>query len=88
MQTESVTVWTAIWLKGVIGPYFFEDTVTGESYLSMLNEYFYSLFCNLPGKNSILFMHDDASPHYCLHVQDWLNQNFSKREIGRSGPID
>ncbi len=70
MKTERFTVWAGIWSKGVIGPYFFEDTVTAESYLSMLNEYFYPLYCDLPGKNSIFLMQDDASPHYALDVRD------------------
>jgi hypothetical protein len=69
-------------------PYFFEDTVTGESYLSMLNEYFYPLFCDLPGKDSIFAMQDGAPPHYALGVRNWFDQKFPKRWIGRRGPID
>ena len=49
MQAEGLTVWAGIWSEGVIGPYFFDNTVTGQSYLKMLEDYFYPTFCNFPG---------------------------------------
>lgn len=48
-QAEGFTVWAGIWSKGVIGPYFFDNTVTGQSYLTMLNNYFYPIICDLSG---------------------------------------
>lgn len=55
MQAEGLTVWAGIWSQGVIGPYFFNNTVTGESYLEMLNDYFYPAFCDLSGNKSIFY---------------------------------
>ncbi len=52
-KEEELTIWTEIWSQDVIGPYFFKNTVTGQSYLEMLNDYFYPIFCDLPGNKSI-----------------------------------
>lgn len=53
MQAAGFTVWTCIWSEGVIGPYFFEDTVTAQSYLTMLNNYFYPVYRDLSDNESI-----------------------------------
>jgi hypothetical protein len=88
MQAEGLTVWAAIWSQGVIGPYFFEKTVTGQSYVNMLNDYFYPISCDLPNNESIFFMHDGAPAHYSIDVRDWLDENFPARWIGRRGALD
>ena len=88
MQAEGLIVWAGIWSQGVIRPFFFESTVTGQSYLSLLNNYFYPLFRRLPDNNSMIFMRDGASPHYACQVREWLEQKFPARWIGRRGPID
>ena len=77
MKTEKVTVWAGIWSKGIIGPYFFEENVNGDNYLTMLNDYFYPSYCDLPDDKPIFFMHDGAPPHYSLKVREWLDQNLS-----------
>ena len=52
-----VTVWCAVWSRGVIGPYFFEDedgkaiTVTSQRCTEMINEF---LSPNLPPNNGTL----------------------------------
>jgi hypothetical protein len=38
LNVPGVTVWAGICSKGVIGPYFFDETVTAERYLGMLRE--------------------------------------------------
>ncbi|CAF4656865.1 unnamed protein product [Rotaria sp. Silwood2] len=88
MQTEGLIVWAGIWSEGVIGPYFFDDTVTGQSYIKMLNDYFYPLFHDLPDNESFFFMHDGAPAHYASNVRDWLDENFPGRWIGRRGALD
>ena len=53
-----VTVWCAVWSRGVTGPYFFEDedgkaiTVTSQRYTEMVNEF---LSPNLPPNNGTLW---------------------------------
>jgi hypothetical protein len=38
LHVPGVTVWAGICSKGVIGPYFFDETVTAERYLGTLRE--------------------------------------------------
>jgi hypothetical protein len=38
LNVPGVTVWAGICSKGVISPYFFDETVTAERYLGMLRE--------------------------------------------------
>lgn len=37
MNAQGVTVWTGIWSGGFIGPFFFNNTVTANNHLEMLN---------------------------------------------------
>ncbi|CAF1346412.1 unnamed protein product [Adineta ricciae] len=39
MQAESVTVWADLSSQGVMGPYFFDGTVTSQNYMEMLSDY-------------------------------------------------
>jgi hypothetical protein len=61
MQAEGLTVWACIWSEGVIGPYFFDDTVTAQSYLTMLHDYFYPVYRDLSGNESIFFIQISTS---------------------------
>jgi hypothetical protein len=74
--------------RGLIGPFYFEETVNGLSYLSMLNDYFYPIFRRLSNQQSIFLMQDGTSPHYALDVREWLHQKFPARWISRRGLID
>jgi hypothetical protein len=38
LNVRGITVWAGIWSGGIVSPYFFYGTVTGESYLEMLRE--------------------------------------------------
>lgn len=51
MQAEGLVVWACIYYEGVIGPYFFDGSVTGQSYLAMLNDYFYPIYRDLSGND-------------------------------------
>ena len=59
-----VTIWCAVWSRGVIGPYFFEDedgkatTVTSQCYTEMINEFLYP---NLPPNNGTLWFQQDGT---------------------------
>uniref|UniRef100_A0A915EB26 Uncharacterized protein n=1 Tax=Ditylenchus dipsaci TaxID=166011 RepID=A0A915EB26_9BILA len=41
VQDKTKVVWAAIGRRGVIGPFFFEENVTGISYLRLLQNQFY-----------------------------------------------
>jgi hypothetical protein len=88
MQAEGITIWGGLWYGGLIGPFFFETTVTGQNYLSMLKDHFYPQFRRLPFKDSFFFMQDGAPAHYAGDVREWFEQKFPGRWIGRRGPIE
>ena len=60
-QAEGLTVWTCIWSKGDVGPYFFDDKVTAQSYLTMLNDHFYPVYRDLSGNESIFLIQESIS---------------------------
>ena len=55
--------------------------------LHQLNEWIQNL--NFPDnvKENIIFMQDRAPAHYLRAVNDWLNTNYTRRWMGRNGPI-
>jgi hypothetical protein len=59
-----ITVWVTISSHGLLGPIFFEETMSSECYLSMLHNTFVShlLATGLPLQTQ-WFMHDGARPH-------------------------
>jgi len=76
-----VTVWFAVWSRGVIGPYLFEDengkaiTVTSHRYTEMINEF---LSPNLPPNNGTLwFQQDGATAHTAVISSAALRRFFS-----------
>ena len=85
VNLPGVTVWCAIASEGIIGPYFFQNTVTGESYLEMLENYFWPKVKYYP---FFYLQQDGAAPHYAIMVRDWLNQKLPGRWIGRRGPVE
>ena len=80
LQSDKVVVWVALSKDGLIGPYFFPDkTVTGASYLSMLNDFFLPRIVDKPNLEEIHFMQDGAPPHFAKQVRAWLDQTFPGR---------
>lgn len=81
---QGVMVWCGMSSDGLVGPYFFNDTVTGLSYKQMLVDYAWPRL----KRKKFYFQHDGAGAHYALNVRDWLNEKFPGRWIGRRGPFD
>jgi len=85
-----VTVWCAISARGIIGPYFFEnsdgvrETVKQSNYQHMIENYFVpKLVPELVGndfKNQV-FMQDGASPHTAKATLELLKKHFGARII-------
>ena len=88
MKSPGLTVWAAISCTGIIGPFFFDGSVTGESYLNMLQTFFYPELERRHNEDEQLFMQDGAPPHYANVVRDWLDATFPGKWIGRRGAID
>jgi hypothetical protein len=81
---ERVMVWCGMSSDGLVGPYFFKDTVTGSSYKHMLVHYAWPQLKH----KKFYFQHDGAPSHYVVTVREWLDEKFPDRWIGRRGPFD
>jgi hypothetical protein len=81
---QSVMVWCGISSAGIIGPFFFDEHVTADSYLQLLQSFLWPA-ARYRGRT---FQQDGAAPHYALSVRKWLDQKFPDRWIGRRGPIE
>jgi hypothetical protein len=68
---------------GVIWPFFFpQETVTSSVYFDMLKNF---VMPKVP--DGYTFQQDGASSHYWTSVTESLNEHFSGRWMGCSGPI-
>ncbi|XP_011873739.1 PREDICTED: uncharacterized protein LOC105565277 [Vollenhovia emeryi] len=85
----SLMVWCGIVNGHLVGPYFFEENVTGQSYLRLIRD-------NLPGlledvdfqtRQRMWFQLDGAAPHYARDVRLFLDAQYPGRWIGRRAPI-
>lgn len=86
----SLNVWAGILGNTVLGPYFIEGRLTGESYLEILQEQVMNQMMEdvpLALLSGLYFQHDGAPPHYSRVVREYLNDVFGERWIGRGGPI-
>ncbi|CAF0839836.1 unnamed protein product [Rotaria sp. Silwood1] len=88
MNAPGVTVWAGIWSGGIIGPFFFRDTVTAESYLEKLRDEIVPAIKSRMNLEEIFYMHDGAPAHYAQSVRYFLHETFPDRWIGRRGPIE
>lgn len=73
----------------MIGPYFFNGTVTGQNYLEFLRNQLPVLMENVSfqTRQRMWFQQDGAPPHFARVVRDHLNDSFPNRWIGRGGYI-
>ena len=81
-----VTVWCGMTADTVAGPYFLHDTMNGERYLKMLQEYAWPIVSRWENINELIFMQDGAPPHFSRIVRSWLDDHFPRRWLGRRGP--
>lgn len=87
MKAETLHVWAGIWDGGILGPYFFNGTITRLKYLQMLNDEVWPSLQVFPNLNDKFWMQDGAPPHWLMEVRAWLDEKFPFRWIGRDGPI-
>ncbi|CAF4045863.1 unnamed protein product [Rotaria sordida] len=64
INAPGIIVWAEIWSGGLIGPFFFRDTVTGRSYLEMLDEKIVPAIEYQMNLEEIFYMYDGAPAHY------------------------
>ena len=84
LHSPRTTVWAAIRQGGVFGPFFFDECINSERYLSLLQNEFWPKILENEIENSITFMPDGAPPHWGLQVRERLNETL--RWMGRGSP--
>ena len=85
-DSPKVNVWCGIMCNRIIGPFFFhEASIAADFYLDLQTEYVAPQLIEF--QPTIIFQQDGASPHWGLHVCEFLNETFPNRWIGGDGPI-
>lgn len=81
----TVNVWCGILNGKIIGPFFFEGTLTGEKYLEFLTDNLPILLEDVPIQNrlNMWYQQDGCPAHFAAAVQRYLNIAFPSRWIGR-----
>lgn len=74
---EKVMAWAGIIGTTIIGPFFFEDSVNGESYEELLIDFVLPTLHRLGlDSNNIIYQHDGAPAHTATTVRQCLDENF------------
>jgi len=73
----------------LIGPFVFDNNLTGNTYEVFLRTELPGLLEDIPLiiRSQMYFQHDEVPPHYTWHVRECLNESFSNRGLGRGGPV-
>lgn len=84
-----INVWCGLYNGRLIGPYFFQDTLTGVRYLEFLQNSLPELMEDVPlaERPRIWFQQDGAPPHNSRIVTNYLNNTFEERWMGTTGPV-
>ena len=85
----SVNFWCGIVGDHVIGPYFFEDRLTGQVYANFLQNVLPQLIEDVPlhVRMNMWMQHYVAPPHYALCSRQEMNEIFDEKWIGRGGAV-
>lgn len=88
-QRWSLNVWGGILGEHLLGPYFIEGHLNGNSYLRFLHDDLDDLLENVPlaALRQIVFQHDGAPTHNSRVVREFLDEMFPDSWIGRGGPV-
>lgn len=88
LNVPGVTVWCGFCATGIIGPFFFEGTMTGADYLELLKNSVVERARDMFVDDNFYFQQDGAPPHYHREVTSFLHENFPNRWIGRRGSVE
>jgi len=87
VNLPGLEVWCGLSLRGLIGPFFFEGTITGNVYLDMLRTSILSAIRTHFGNDRFYFQQDSAPPHFQRDVTAYLYENLPGQWIGRRGAV-
>lgn len=84
-----INVWCGLIGRHLIGPYFYEGTLTGQRYLDFLQNKLPELLEDVPlqVRRNMWFQLDGAPCHTARPVQNYLNIHFEDRWIGIGGTL-
>ncbi|PSN58023.1 hypothetical protein C0J52_02021 [Blattella germanica] len=86
-DTPKINVWLGVSATKLYGPFMFQEpTVTGVTYLEMLQQFLEPQLTQDGVLHSVVFQQDGAPPHFALCVRAYLNETFPGRWIGRAAP--
>lgn len=93
---KKLNVWLGIIEDRILGPYFFDGSLTAEVYLRFLETFLVPALKRLypddhnPSEidQNLWFQQDGAPPHFAHQVRTYLNTVFPGRWIGRRGAIE
>jgi hypothetical protein len=85
----SVNVWCGIIGNRLIGPHFFQGTLTGAKYLAFLRKVLPGLLEDVPlnVRRHLIFQQDGAPAHNSLIVRRYLERAFPGRHMTTHGQI-
>ncbi len=81
-----MTVWDALRAKGIISPFFIDETVTGPWYRELLNKQVILKMRKRRDFKCTIFQQDGAKAHTANETLDLLHQIFGKRVISNRYP--
>ncbi len=88
VNSPGIMCWVGISSSGIVGPFFFEESVTGDSYLQLLEDKVWPEIADWPDIDAVILQQDGAPPHFARQVREWLDDSFPGRWLGRRGPIE
>ncbi|GFS75632.1 DUF4817 domain-containing protein [Trichonephila clavipes] len=93
LHPEKLTVWCALWVGGITGPYFFKNdeghnvTVNGDRYRALITNFFIPELNN-HDVQELWFQQDDATCHTARATITLLKDTIGDRLISRIGPVN
>ena len=88
VNLPGVNVWCRLSARDLIGPFFFEGTVTGEAYLEMLRSSILPAIRALYGNSEVFYQQYGVPSHYHRDVRACLDENLQGHWIGRRGTFE
>jgi len=80
-------MWCGVIGEQLIGPYFSEQSLTGDIYANFLQDELPALIENVPlqTRRQLYYQHDGAPLHFSQVVRQYLNHKFPNWWTGRGG---
>jgi len=88
LTSPQLSVWCGVSYRGIVGPFFFEGTVTGAAYLIMLQVSTVPAVRQLCGDEDMWYQQDGTPPHYHRDVRAYLDNTFPNQWIGCRGSVE